>query len=499
MVIYYFHKRFVSFFFNSFSFFCPSVLLVCQFIFVGGTDNPSLETDGIRVINAIKNIQLSNYVINLMVMDYDSSSPTPESCVVTGTGVNKRCDMSKSAIQAVLSLNSQFGIPFSKIAVTPMIGKNDVGDHEVFSLEDVKVLSQFVIENKLGGVHYWSLDRDKPCSSPLQTTVTEECHTYPIANSSLAFTNQFSTALTTDYSSRSPSIMPTISPTTVLSRLPTVTPSVSPSTSPTLSPSQSPTVSPSDSPSKSPTFSPSHTPTVTPSLTPSRSPTLSPSQSLTANTSISPSESPTLSPSRSPTITPSVSSSKSPTMSPSQTPTTPPSSIPTYHPSVTFSPSYSPTLNPTATPTSSFSPSYSPTLTPTATPTSSFSPPTANPTVGPVNSLSPSLSPLSAVVTTSSSLTSSSSSSSSLWIIGVAIAGFIVILAVLFFCLSYFQLLPFSNSSSTSSFDHNNANLSSSPSYDRLSAISASNFDDLGRIYPDHPDEIALTTFESRV
>jgi DNA polymerase elongation subunit (family B) len=147
-----------------------------------------------------------------MVMDY-SASPMRGLCRVTGTGGNKRCDMSKSAIQAVKSLNSQFGIPLTKIAVTPMIGMNDVGANEVFSLVDVNILSQYVIENGLEGVHYWSLDRDKPCSPPSQTTVAVDCFTYPAATSSLAFTNQFAIALTTaNFSSTSSSSRNSSSP-----------------------------------------------------------------------------------------------------------------------------------------------------------------------------------------------------------------------------------------------------------------------------------------------
>jgi hypothetical protein len=329
-----------------------------------------------------------------MVMDYTSGSSVPALCVVTGTGVDKRCDMSKSAIQAVKSLNSQFGIPLTKIAVTPMIGMNDVGAQEVFSLDDVNTLSQYVIENGLEGAHYWALDRDKPCSTPSQTTVAEDCFTYPAATSSLAFTNQFATALTTDYSSRSPSVTPTISP--VPSRSPTAVPSVPPSLSPTLSPSQIPTISPS--------------------------------------------------------------------------------CYPTLLPSISLSPS------------SSFSPSYSPTRLPTATPS---------------YSLFPSLSPSAAAITTSSESSSSPASSSTYWIIGVAVGGFIIMLAFLFVCISSFQLVScFSSNNPTSfEFDLGDGKPPSSPSYDRLSAVSSTSFDDenLVRIYPNHRHEIALTTFESRV
>ena len=56
--------------------------------------------------------------------------------------------MGLSAIQAAKTLNSQFGIPFSKIELTPMIGGNDVQD-EIFTLADVDTISSFALSNGL--------------------------------------------------------------------------------------------------------------------------------------------------------------------------------------------------------------------------------------------------------------------------------------------------------------------------------------------------------------
>ena len=50
----------------------------------------------------------------------------------------------------------------SRIEVTPMIGINDVVAN-VFTLDDARVLARFARENAVGGLHFWSLDRDVPC------------------------------------------------------------------------------------------------------------------------------------------------------------------------------------------------------------------------------------------------------------------------------------------------------------------------------------------------
>jgi hypothetical protein len=116
----------------------------------------SLNDDGQRVMQAIRDAGLADYYINLMVMDYGEA--TPRNCVVSG-GV---CDMGQSAIQAARNLNTRFGVPMSRIELTPMLGVNDVVAN-VFTLDDARVLARFVRESAMGGLHFWSLDRDAPC------------------------------------------------------------------------------------------------------------------------------------------------------------------------------------------------------------------------------------------------------------------------------------------------------------------------------------------------
>jgi hypothetical protein len=116
----------------------------------------SLNDDGQRVMQAIRDAGLADYYVNLMVMDYGEANP--RNCVVSG-GV---CDMGQSAIQAARNLNTRFGVPMSRIELTPMLGVNDVVAN-VFTLEDARVLARFARESALGGLHFWSLDRDVSC------------------------------------------------------------------------------------------------------------------------------------------------------------------------------------------------------------------------------------------------------------------------------------------------------------------------------------------------
>ncbi|NBT46073.1 MAG: cellulose-binding protein, partial [Gammaproteobacteria bacterium] len=68
-------------------------------------------------------------------------------------------------------LTARYGVPSERIELTPMIGVNDVND-EVFSLQDVDTMVQWAKANKLAGVHFWSIDRDVPCS---QSSASPTC------------------------------------------------------------------------------------------------------------------------------------------------------------------------------------------------------------------------------------------------------------------------------------------------------------------------------------
>jgi chitinase len=124
----------------------------------------SLNATGKTVMQALKDVGVQGYYINLMVMNFGPAAPAH--CVVK----QGRCDMAASARQAVENLHTNFGVPLSQIEVTAMIGVNDVVEN-VFTPEDATALAQYVRTRKLAGLHYWSLDRDKPCaeaSAPVQ-------------------------------------------------------------------------------------------------------------------------------------------------------------------------------------------------------------------------------------------------------------------------------------------------------------------------------------------
>ena len=152
---------------------------------LGGNSAQSLGSMGVTVMNSIKSHGLTGYIVNLMAMDYGSAIAS--NCTLNSSG---KCDMGKSAIQSAVNLHNYWGVPYSQIEITPMIGGNDATD-ETFSIADVTTLSNWVKANGASGIHFWSLDRDVDCAPGFASAT---CNSYGSAGT-WGFTNAFISAL----------------------------------------------------------------------------------------------------------------------------------------------------------------------------------------------------------------------------------------------------------------------------------------------------------------
>ena len=131
----------------------------------------SLNRTGERVLAALAAAGVQDPVINLMVMNYGPAAP--RHCVRRGAD----CDMGASALQAARNVQQRYGLPLSRIALTPMLGVNDVA-RNVFTLDDARRLAQDARQAGLAGVHFWSLDRDRSCADD-GTGLSPLCHGLP--------------------------------------------------------------------------------------------------------------------------------------------------------------------------------------------------------------------------------------------------------------------------------------------------------------------------------
>lgn len=128
---------------------------------LGASAPDALNTYGAQSLQAVRaavpGAWPSWITVNLMTMDY--GAPSAGVCVVSGGA----CQMGQSAIQAGYDLHDHWGIPWSAIELTPMIGGNDTAG-ETFTLADVDAISSFAKSMGLAGIHYWSYDRDVDCA-----------------------------------------------------------------------------------------------------------------------------------------------------------------------------------------------------------------------------------------------------------------------------------------------------------------------------------------------
>ena len=148
---------------------------------LGGNSPQSLGSMGVTVMNSIKSHGLTGYIVNLMAMDYGSAIAS--NCTLNSSG---KCDMGKSAIQSAVNLHNYWGVPYSQIEITPMIGGNDATD-EVFTIANVDTLSSWAKANGIAGIHFWSLDRDVDCPAG---SASATCNSYGSAGT-WGFTNRF--------------------------------------------------------------------------------------------------------------------------------------------------------------------------------------------------------------------------------------------------------------------------------------------------------------------
>jgi Glycosyl hydrolases family 18 len=127
-----------------------------------------LTSNGLNVLTSAKNNNATIAAVNVMAMDYGSSFPS---------------DMAQNAIDAATATEGQVksvwtGLSdaqaWSEIAVTPMIGVNDVSS-ETFTVANASTLASFAQSKHLAWLSFWSATRDQPCPGGAQSTASATC------------------------------------------------------------------------------------------------------------------------------------------------------------------------------------------------------------------------------------------------------------------------------------------------------------------------------------
>ncbi|HBI21097.1 MAG TPA: chitinase, partial [Legionella sp.] len=117
-----------------------------------------LVSGGSNVLSRAKANGLSNYLVNVMAMDYGPSFTAK----TMGAYAIDAANATFGQLKALYPTQSD-ALLWQRIGVTPMIGLNDTIPLN-FTLADAAALKQFAIQKNMGLVSFWSINRDNACT-----------------------------------------------------------------------------------------------------------------------------------------------------------------------------------------------------------------------------------------------------------------------------------------------------------------------------------------------
>ncbi|MDH6135250.1 hypothetical protein P3T37_004660 [Kitasatospora sp. MAA4] len=141
-----------------------------------------LTQDGINLLADAQSSGVRIGAVNIMAMDFgDGVAPNPGGRM--GTYAIDAATATQAQVKSVLGLSD--AAAWSKVAVTPMIGVNDVSS-EVFTVADAGQLAAFAQSKHLAWLAMWSGTRDKACDGGAKSYADPSCSS--IAQQPLDFT-----------------------------------------------------------------------------------------------------------------------------------------------------------------------------------------------------------------------------------------------------------------------------------------------------------------------
>ncbi|MDH6490025.1 cellulose binding domain-containing protein [Streptomyces sp. SAI-127] len=140
-----------------------------------------LTQDGVDLLANAKSNGVEIDTVNIMAMDYG-----PAYSGDMGTYAEQAAAATQAQVKGVLGLSDSAA--WNAVAVTPMIGVNDVAS-EIFKVDDASQLVTFAKAKGLGGLSMWSATRDKQCSGGAKPSADATCSS--IVQDAFAFSKAF--------------------------------------------------------------------------------------------------------------------------------------------------------------------------------------------------------------------------------------------------------------------------------------------------------------------
>ena len=149
-----------------------------------------LTADGVAAVRTTLEGGVNLRGVNVMTMDYGSAAGSDPDMLELGISALEATH--KQLTDLYLRLGVQLTSPqvWSRIGATPMIGQNDV-DAERFTVADARGLAAFAVDNGLGRVSMWSLNRDAPCRGTFTNVVVHSNTCSGVSQEALAFSSVF--------------------------------------------------------------------------------------------------------------------------------------------------------------------------------------------------------------------------------------------------------------------------------------------------------------------
>ncbi|SNY67807.1 chitinase [Paractinoplanes atraurantiacus] len=148
-----------------------------------------LTDDGVALVRGMLEGDVALRGVNVMTMDYNNGDKNPDMLALSTSALN---GTHKQLSDLYLRLGQKLTSPqvWSRIGATPMIGQNDV-DTERFTLDDAAGLARFAVDNGLGRVSMWSINRDAPCRGTFANVVVHSNTCSGVDQDALAFSKVF--------------------------------------------------------------------------------------------------------------------------------------------------------------------------------------------------------------------------------------------------------------------------------------------------------------------
>jgi hypothetical protein len=130
-----------------------------------------LTADGIAVLTGAARAGVRISAVDVMAMDYgDGVAPDPGGKM--GGYAIDAATATDAQVATVLGITGQAA--WSRIAVTALIGVNDISD-EIFTVANAQQLTAFAASKHLAWLSMWSANRDQECPGGPQASYTPAC------------------------------------------------------------------------------------------------------------------------------------------------------------------------------------------------------------------------------------------------------------------------------------------------------------------------------------